>query len=118
MIRRPPRSTLFPYTTLFRSLGRHTLADRYTRRLVRQRRYSRRSLALCRRHGTPQGRLDGQVHPCDRGALPLASVGWLRPGYHPLVFIPAGGYLFNTVEVAAGAKTLLAPAGWVEGSVV
>src|SRR2546428_7223162 len=24
MIRRPPRSTLFPYTTLFRSLGRST----------------------------------------------------------------------------------------------
>src|SRR5687768_18349314 len=24
MIRRPPRSTLFPYTTLFRSLNRHT----------------------------------------------------------------------------------------------
>src|SRR5438132_5288813 len=24
MIRRPPRSTLFPYTTLFRSGGRHT----------------------------------------------------------------------------------------------
>src|SRR3712207_8579198 len=23
MIRRPPRSTLFPYTTLFRSLGKH-----------------------------------------------------------------------------------------------
>src|SRR2546428_5694338 len=23
MIRRPPRSTLFPYTTLFRSLGQH-----------------------------------------------------------------------------------------------
>src|SRR2546426_9257693 len=23
MIRRPPRSTLFPYTTLFRSIGRH-----------------------------------------------------------------------------------------------
>src|SRR3712207_8742182 len=23
MIRRPPRSTLFPYTTLFRSAGRH-----------------------------------------------------------------------------------------------
>src|SRR2546430_12217324 len=32
MIRRPPRSTLFPYTTLFRSLGqdlpcRHAIAD-------------------------------------------------------------------------------------------
>src|SRR3712207_8402980 len=26
MIRRPPRSTLFPYTTLFRSLGRHASA--------------------------------------------------------------------------------------------
>src|SRR2546430_4519622 len=25
MIRRPPRSTLFPYTTLFRSLSAHTL---------------------------------------------------------------------------------------------
>src|SRR3989442_5981002 len=25
MIRRPPRSTLFPYTTLFRSLPRHAL---------------------------------------------------------------------------------------------
>src|SRR3712207_8517147 len=25
MIRRPPRSTLFPYTTLFRSLGRKTM---------------------------------------------------------------------------------------------
>src|SRR3712207_7063958 len=27
MIRRPPRSTLFPYTTLFRSLGRFPKAD-------------------------------------------------------------------------------------------
>src|SRR3712207_7431804 len=27
MIRRPPRSTLFPYTTLFRSLVQHDLAD-------------------------------------------------------------------------------------------
>src|SRR3712207_7786410 len=27
MIRRPPRSTLFPYTTLFRSLQRKSIAD-------------------------------------------------------------------------------------------
>src|SRR3712207_8434784 len=27
MIRRPPRSTLFPYTTLFRSAGQHLLDD-------------------------------------------------------------------------------------------
>src|SRR2546429_6812394 len=25
MIRRPPRSTLFPYTTLFRSVGKHAI---------------------------------------------------------------------------------------------
>src|SRR5256885_8795185 len=33
MIRRPPRSTLFPYTTLFRSLSReeHKRSDRVTR---------------------------------------------------------------------------------------
>src|SRR5208283_5742424 len=29
MIRRPPRSTLFPYTTLFRSLGRRRLQHRH-----------------------------------------------------------------------------------------
>src|SRR3712207_7734214 len=29
MIRRPPRSTLFPYTTLFRSAARHARADRH-----------------------------------------------------------------------------------------
>src|SRR2546429_1704037 len=28
MIRRPPRSTLFPYTTLFRSVARQALQDR------------------------------------------------------------------------------------------
>src|SRR5688572_31640070 len=27
MLRRPPRSTLFPYTTLFRSTGGHPFAD-------------------------------------------------------------------------------------------
>src|SRR3989454_8839846 len=30
MIRRPPRSTLFPYTTLFRSLVLHTVAPQTT----------------------------------------------------------------------------------------
>src|SRR2546430_13052655 len=32
MIRRPPRSTLFPYTTLFRSIGLAAIASR-TRRI-------------------------------------------------------------------------------------
>src|SRR3712207_7487594 len=40
MIRRPPRSTLFPYTTLFRSAAAHTVfgdrvADAVTQRCVR-----------------------------------------------------------------------------------
>src|SRR2546430_10359279 len=34
MIRRPPRSTLFPYTTLFRSLGGHRI-DGDPERLLR-----------------------------------------------------------------------------------
>src|SRR2546422_1939144 len=33
MIRRPPRSTLFPYTTLFRSLSFHATRDVIERRL-------------------------------------------------------------------------------------
>src|SRR3712207_9147897 len=38
MIRRPPRSTLFPYTTLFRSgrLGRHGQALPYRARAMKQ----------------------------------------------------------------------------------
>src|SRR3712207_7142091 len=34
MIRRPPRSTLFPYTTLFRSVLEHHAEGRAHRRLV------------------------------------------------------------------------------------
>src|SRR3712207_7099039 len=30
MIRRPPRSTLFPYTTLFRSHGGHQVAQKFS----------------------------------------------------------------------------------------
>src|SRR5438876_1867836 len=36
MIRRPPRSTLFPYTTLFRSLGEHS-PPHHPRRCTRRR---------------------------------------------------------------------------------
>src|SRR5688572_32694799 len=35
MIRRPPRSTLFPYTTLFRSRRPSCLASSYPRHLVK-----------------------------------------------------------------------------------
>src|SRR3712207_8255604 len=35
MIRRPPRSTLFPYTTLFRSLGKKKADDEWVDRMSR-----------------------------------------------------------------------------------
>src|SRR5436305_8907789 len=35
MIRRPPRSTLFPYTTLFRSIARGTSAEPVARSMMR-----------------------------------------------------------------------------------
>src|SRR5258707_5248807 len=38
MIRRPPRSTLFPYTTLFRSLRKSELLQNAASRRVRERR--------------------------------------------------------------------------------
>src|SRR5687768_17757065 len=46
MIRRPPRSTLFPYTTLFRSPRRSTCRRRWPRRSRRQ---SRPGPHRCRR---------------------------------------------------------------------
>src|SRR3712207_9484407 len=49
MIRRPPRSTLFPYTTLFRSCGSIRVDETYVR--VRgEWRYLYRAIA---KHGTP-----------------------------------------------------------------
>src|SRR5688572_32328512 len=49
MIRRPPRSTLFPYTTLFRSGPRHRRRDRTARRV------SDREAARGRAPGGPVG---------------------------------------------------------------
>src|SRR2546422_6873405 len=51
MIRRPPRSTLFPYTTLFRSL--YDLAGRRRRlaRLVQHQLHGQRPAGACRRVG-------------------------------------------------------------------
>src|SRR2546422_7543278 len=45
MIRRPPRSTLFPYTTLFRSRGRGEIVIEFVTRSVGERRYLRVPLA-------------------------------------------------------------------------
>src|SRR5471030_933188 len=52
MIRRPPRSTLFPYTTLFRSVcGGRKVPDRFRRdNVVRRRRRDRKSTRLNSSH--------------------------------------------------------------------
>src|SRR6266542_2701539 len=54
MIRRPPRSTLFPYTTLFRSRPRATDVHRFARldEHPRARRRDRKSTRLNSSHGS------------------------------------------------------------------
>src|SRR3989441_6141660 len=52
MILRPPRSTLFPYTTLFRSRAHRTAAERLSAEvLLRLHRVHRAGAALPHRHG-------------------------------------------------------------------
>src|SRR5256885_5293616 len=98
MIRRPPRSTLFPYTTLFRSDFRHI---------------SRLSLAISELHGhrarshrgcihisafaarTAQGSGHLTCHPSS--SPPSDIVGWPRGS----LFLPGVTFSFNPVALAA-----------------
>src|SRR5258707_12021377 len=52
MIRRPPRSTLFPYTTLFRSAARHRTDSASERRLLECNCGVRSSPGCPRRHNS------------------------------------------------------------------
>src|SRR3712207_3003329 len=75
MIRRPPRSTLFPYTTLFRSIGHAALgwawpANPWTARYRREREAPRERTA---------GWLSGSCFLVDLEAF--HSVGGFDPGY-------------------------------------
>src|SRR5256885_12897491 len=56
MIRRPPRSTLFPYTTLFRSNHRHGIL---AQRELQRARALRREERGVRRHGRTLGEREG-----------------------------------------------------------
>src|SRR3712207_1686048 len=55
MIRLPPRSTLFPYTTLFRSQGLESGADAYISKSAEQELIILRIKALLRRRSLPIG---------------------------------------------------------------
>src|SRR2546426_5568044 len=75
MIRRPPRSTLFPYTTLFRSPLRHDrpgaeFPDRDRRRHQPRRRRVRRPRRL---RGRPPDRRGGLAGVADRKSTRLNS---------------------------------------------
>src|SRR2546428_3790489 len=62
MIRRPPRSTLFPYTTLFRSIGRVQEAQRHDAEVHQVR-------LVDARVGLGEDRLDPEVHGRDGGVF-------------------------------------------------
>src|SRR2546421_8825262 len=64
MIRRPPRSTLFPYTTLFRSVDAGRARD------LGRRRAGVRGAGRLRRAAWRPGHPDGEPGAGARGALP------------------------------------------------
>src|SRR3712207_8205937 len=74
MIRRPPRSTLFPYTTLFRSVGPVVDdAQRLPRILHRERRQARRLHRLRRIRHVDDVRPDPRSELGDRKSTRLNS---------------------------------------------
>src|SRR2546422_11448985 len=87
MIRRPPRSTLFPYTTLFRSLGRERQASQVVERL-----HARRALELAA--------IERAVGPGVRELLAQA------PGLEP-PHVGARGALEPRLEITGGHRLLL-----------
>src|SRR5256886_12769862 len=80
MIRRPPRSTLFPYTTLFRSL-RGAQADE-----------------------------DGQSHPAGRGKRLVAGGGHAKGRMRDLIRTRRDDRVLDPIELARVAERLALPA--------
>src|SRR3712207_8692796 len=77
MIRRPPRSTLFPYTTLFRSRGRGSPQRRHGGRLV-----ATTCAAQPAGQGCPRGRELGWRTGVEPVELPLELVVCARSEEH------------------------------------
>src|SRR5690349_23393943 len=73
MFRRPPTSTLFPYTTLFRSADHRIQPDRDLRRDVRDDVADRRSLLLDREHARARAVDLADRHGRDRKSTRLNS---------------------------------------------
>src|SRR2546430_13776440 len=78
MIRRPPRSTLFPYTTLFRSIVRHAIAAHIFRLRVGAERNRAGQHRRDEATGRDPAKAFGVLHhntPCAVTGLGLAGVG-------------------------------------------
>src|SRR5688572_32323397 len=71
MIRRPPRSTLFPYTTLFRSSGSWKILPSLepSKALCVRGRSGVALLCMVNRGKTPRRRVDNGGHPRERGRI-------------------------------------------------
>src|SRR3712207_9206910 len=80
MIRRPPRSTLFPYTTLFRSASLRSADDRASRSLLRRRGDDRGYLPGAHRPGEATSTRHSRLHPRDRG--PVHAPKAPHPEFH------------------------------------
>src|SRR2546422_7844444 len=92
MIRRPPRSTLFPYTTLFRSLPSVRAADEhclwrrkrkgragfYRRGAGARRRHSRPALRGTRREAADANDRSDGIAAAGRGKLPIGGKAGAR----------------------------------------
>src|SRR3712207_7023402 len=69
MIRRPPRSTLFPYTTLFRSLAAVGIADGAAQEILRDRRFAQAWTALAREAESAFAAAEAALAGLDRRTL-------------------------------------------------
>src|SRR3712207_9221573 len=104
MIRRPPRSTLFPYTTLFRSLGspRGVSGGELARRAYQQAwvfgarfAFMQRATHLARARDGVVVELNTGGVALGRGALPATRAGSRPPGGAPLEALRGAGVSFG-----------------------
>src|ERR1035441_3870350 len=120
MIRRPPRSTLFPYTTLFRSAG---VGDRDERRVGRPgEAVFRPGVELAGEHLTAQdvlvvGRvfLDVQASQFDRPSRAQGRAGERAAAGDCLTRFGSDTVFVSRIGIRAGGEALQVKPNWFEG---
>src|SRR3989475_5966418 len=119
MIRRPPRSTLFPYTTLFRSRCRELLRQRQAHRCGRGAAALRRGAR--QRHERQGGepaqpdslgeppRREGKLRPAAELQLPVHGRGVTTGGARPPILVLAMGGVFALLIASLVIGSLTTP---------